>query len=75
MQASSEFAPLAAHFCSTQTWMAGVTVAQLMNNFPLARVSKPPVKMCLHRLVIADDGDDDVGQGGDGFQIRGGGGN
>ena len=27
----------------------------------------------LHRLVIADDGDDDVGQGGDGFQIRGGG--
>jgi len=37
MQASTDCAPWAAHFCSTQAWVAGVTVAQLMKSFPLAR--------------------------------------
>src|SRR5215469_1736164 len=45
MHASNELAPLASHFCSTHKWIAGVTVAQLMNNFPFARVNKPPVNM------------------------------
>ena len=61
MQASSDCAPAFAALASTQTWTAGVIVAQLMNSLPRARLKQAAVINLLHRLVVGDDREDDVG--------------
>jgi len=43
MHASSDCAPFASHLPCTQTWTAGVMVAQLMKSLPFARLNNPPV--------------------------------
>jgi len=50
MQASRDCAPAFEALASTQTWMSGVTVAQLMKSLPLDRLNNPPLKTAFMAL-------------------------